>query len=117
MKRLIVALFLSLSLGLAVQQDVKADYYVAYPDGSEADVWAYSGGRLAFIFWDWAGDWDVFTTHSYSYGSPTLLNLGVGSVFGYALNYLYTGAVTGRLYYDAYGDVGLGWFYIGLVYI
>ncbi len=117
MKRLIVALFLSLSLGLAAQQGAKADYWVFYPDGNEADVWAYSGGRLAFIFWDWAGDWDVSTTNSYSYGSPAPINLGIGSTYGLWLNYLYTGAVTGRWYYDAYGDVGFGWFYIGLVYI
>lgn len=117
MKRLIVALFLSLSLGLAAQQSAKADYYMVYPWGTEVQVWALSGNRLAFILFDWEEDWDVFTTHTYSYASPAYANLGVGSVLGYYLDYLYTGAVTGRLYFDGYGLDAFGWFYIGPVYI
>lgn len=117
MKRLIVALFLSLSLGLAAQQGAKADYWVYYPDNSEVDVWALTGGRLAFLFWDYAGDWDVFTTNSYSYAAPALANLGAGSTLGLWLDYWYTSGVTGRMYYDAYGTTGFGWFYIGVVYI
>lgn len=116
MKRLLVVLLLTLSLGLAAHQGAKADYIVTYPDTSQAWVWALGGNRLAFIFFDWAGDWDVFTTHSYYYAAPTFESLGAGSVLSYWLDYQYS--TPGRMYVDVWGtDNNYSWYWIGLYYI
>ncbi len=116
MKRLLVVLLLSLSLGLAVHQGAKADYSVSYYDSSQAQVWALSGGRLAFIFFDWPNDWDVFTTHTYSYAAPTSADLGAGYVLSYYLDYRYSSG--GRMYVDVYGTSNnYSWYYLGLYYI
>ncbi len=117
MKRLIVALFLSLSLGLAAHQDARADYLFTYPYGNEVQVLALTGGRLAFILFDWAGYWDIFTTHSYSYAAPAYASLGGGpSALAYFLEYLYSSS--GYLYFDGYGtNNGYSWFYVGRYYL
>lgn len=115
MKRLLLILALSLSLGLAPLKDANADYSLTYPFGSQTLVWLLSGGRLAFIFFDWEGDADGFTSHTFTNASPAFADLGGGPVIGYFLNYLYTSG--GRLYYDVYGQTGGGWFYIGIYFI
>lgn len=114
MKRLLVAMLLSLSLGLAAHQNAYADH-LTYPDSTQVQVWAYSGGRLAFILYDWPGDWDIFTRHSYVDASLAFINLGAGSVIGHWLDYQYS--TPGRMYVNVYGNTGGGWFFIGLYYI
>jgi hypothetical protein len=114
MKRLLVAMLLSLSLGLAAHQNAYAGH-LTFPDSSQAQLQIYSGGRLAFLFFDWAGDWDVFTTHFYGDTSPAFINLGAGSVLGYWCDYQYS--TPGRMYVNVYGNTGGSWFFIGLYYI
>jgi len=67
-------------------------------------------------YMDQAGDWDVFTTHSYYYAAPTFESLGAGSVLSYWLDYQYS--TPGRMYVDVWGtDNNYSWYYIGLYYI
>ena len=116
MKRLVVVLLLSLSLGLAALQKANADYWTSYSDSSEALVLNRGGGYLDFLFLDWPGDWDGFTTHSSPFGTSVFDNLGGGSVRGYWLNWLYSSG--GFQYYDVYGtNNNVNWFYIGLFYL
>lgn len=113
MKRMLVAVLLSLSLGLAAQQNANADYWVTYYDSSEALVINRGGGYLDFLFLDWAGDWDGFTTHSSPSGTSVYDDLGGGSVRGYWLDYTYSSG--GYQYYYVYGtNNNYSWFYIGL---
>ncbi len=113
MKRMLVAILLSLSLGLAAQQNANADYSVTYPDSSEAMVFNRGGGCLDFLFLDWPGDWDGFTTHSSPSGTSVYDNLGGGSVRGYWLDYTYSSG--GYQWYYVYGTYdNYNWFYIGL---
>ena len=116
MKKLVIIVLLSLTLGLAVHQSAKSDYSLTYPDSSQAMVWLYSGGRLAFIFTDWAGDWDWFTTHSFTNATPALVDLGAGSYLGHWLDYQYSSG--GHLYVNVYVTTNnVNWFFVGLYFI
>lgn len=116
MKRLLVVLLLSLSLGLAAQQKANADYWTFYYDSSEALVINSGGGYLDFLFLDWAYDWDGFTTHSSPFGTSAYDDLGGGPVRGYWLDYrYYSGGVN---WYDVYGTYdNSSWFWIGLYWL
>jgi len=111
MKRLLVVLLLTLSVGLAAHRDAKADYFVSYPDTSEAIVQALGGGYLAFIFFDFYGD--IFTTQSSPSATPYLASLeGAPFAFAYYLTFAYySGPYT---CFDAYRNSGSGWFIVGV---
>lgn len=119
MKRLLVVLLLSLSLGLAAHRDAKAYFDIDYLDGNWSEVYELGGGNLVFVFFNWQGttDLDIFTMHSSGSGTPIGFSIGGAAPgMGYYFNYLYYYA--GYYNYDGYytNNYGVSWSYAGTFY-
>jgi hypothetical protein len=110
MKRLYASL-LAIVLAFVTPATLRADMGVGYPDGSVAYAF-YVGNAVAFVSWDIPGDGDIFTLHSDMFAYPHLAALrGIQPAFAYWLDLIGVN-MQNRLVFNAYADVGYGWFFV-----
>ena len=112
MKNLILGAAIISALLLLAVPAVWADSSVTYPDSSFSQVIDLGGGIHANIFFDFAGDNDIFTHHVNTFGNFWFLSLA-GFPSGLAYWADFRGFFGSRMLFDVWVNQGFGFFFVG----
>ncbi len=123
MKKLLLALCVTFSLGLAAQP-ANAYFPIDYQDGdgyfdSFAEAYELGGGNVAFAWWCWSAYNcyfpDIGTLHSTSFGQPAYAQLQGAPAGGMGYRLWYDGEDYYYFYYQVYvtNNYGASWVFLG----
>jgi len=109
---LIAGVFIVVFLSAPSHGSAQFSSTVVYPDGSQSLNQNLGFGINASIFFDLAGDFDIFTHHTNAIGGFTTLSLqGFPAGIAYFLDFL--GTVNTRLLFDVFVTTGGSFFFVG----
>ncbi len=109
---LIAGVFIVVFLSAPSHGSAQFSSSLFYPDGSQSLNQNLGSGINASIFFDRAGDFDIFTHHTNAIGDFTTLSLeGFPAGIAYFLNFL--GTVDTQLLFDVFVTTGGSFFFVG----